>query len=232
MAEVFVKPPTTKKRKVEGKNMKLMKQLSMMEGADSLRTSAAGGAEIQPTSVQSGLSQFKRTYHLGGKKYAVFYGPNGIIEEIHIKEWDGKKVNSSITLNVPKFVTYLHNTEYLSQSLKKIVDGQGEIEVKVHIGELVHLTCNSPYKVIQFRRWKKNRDEEIYPTKDGISLKPKEWEEFVKYSNQIYGERLEIFKCTPCLIDPNQPNHDSLTCAECSVLHQESRGLVEIDIPL
>ena len=64
MAEAYAKPPVSMKRKAEGKNMKLMKQVSIIESADSLRTSS-GVVENQATSISgSGMSQFKRTYHL------------------------------------------------------------------------------------------------------------------------------------------------------------------------
>ena len=230
MAEAFCKPPAQKKRKSDGKNMKLLKQLSVLEGADSIRTGSpltSSGSDLTNASPE-----FKRTYHLGGKKYAVFHGPNGLINQIHLKEWDGKTITSGMSLNLFKFVTFLHNTEYVTQTLKKIIAGDTDVNLKLHIGELVHITCNSPYKIVQFRKWKKNREEELYPTKEGISLKPKEWEEFVKFSNQVYGERLEVYKCTPCLIDPNQANHNALTCPECAVFQQEARGLVDVDIPL
>ena len=79
---------------------------------------------------------------------------------------------------------------------------------------------------------KKNREEKFFPTRDGISLKLKEWEDMLKFANQMFGERLELFQCTPCLIDPNQSNHDPLTCIECSHLNFEAKGEVSIDIPL
>ena len=60
----------------------------------------------------------------------------------------------------------------------------------------------------------------------------KEWHEFVKFSNKIYGERLEVFTCTPCLIDPCSPGHDSLTCSECSVINQDAKGIVDLNIPI
>ena len=80
--------------------------------------------------------------------------------------------------------------------------------------------------------------DQLFPTKDchflkdGLSLKLKKWEEFLKYANEMYGERLELFRCTPCLVDPTQADHDSLTCRECSVVNQESKRIVGVDIPL
>ena len=178
------------------------------------------------------ISEFKRIYHLGGKKYAIFYGPQGIIQDIYIKDWDGAVVKTSMKLNISKFIMLLHNTDSISQNLFKISQGEGHIESKIHIGEMYYLTCNSPYKVVQIRKWKKNKDDALYPTTEGISLKPKEWQHLVKFCNEIYSERLELYEFIPCLLDPNKTNHDSMLCSECSVFSDDSKGVVNVNIPI
>ena len=202
MAEAFLtkNPIPQKKRKADGKNntnARTQKTLTLSEDAN---LAAAVASVVRSANVSDprqpflapekttgagenvpGGSEFKRTYHLGAKKYAVFHGGQGLIEKIHLKEWDGKTVNSSVGLSVSKFVMILHNSEFVSQQLARICMGDKNIEVKVHIGELFYITCSSPYKVVQFRKWRKNKDDQLFPTKEGISLKLKEWEEFLKY---------------------------------------------------
>ena len=72
----------------------------------------------------------------------------------------------------------------------------------------------------------------MFPTTEGLSCKPKEWEEFLKVCNQMYSERMEIYTYVPCLIQPDQPNHAKLTCEECSHLDESAKGEVDVEIPL
>ena len=232
MAEVptvILKPPTVKKRKNEhkiglggGKKQILLTDVSK---------STSGVSQNVVKSVQSN-SEVRKTYHIGGTKYMIFHGVNDVIESVYFKDWDGKKVGSSLKLNLSKFVMILHTCDVISKSLDKICVGDKDISEKVHIGELFYSTCSSPYKNVQIRKWRKNKDDELFPTRDGISLKAKEWRELVKYSNQIYSERLELFQTVPCLLDPTISGHDSLICQECSVLSQDARGVVDMMIPL
>ena len=181
---------------------------------------------------EKSTSEFKRTYHLGGRKYVVFYAPQGMIRDIYIKDWDGSVVKGSMRLNVSKFIMLLRSTDVITQSLAKISQGKNDIDCKIHIGELIYLTCNTPYKVVQIRKWKKNKDNELYPTRDGISLKPNEWHQFVKFCNEMYSERLELYQFIPCLLDPNKLDHDPISCPECSTLFDDSKGIVNVDIPM
>ena len=237
MAEqILLQKPSTKKRKAESKigssNVKKAHQQTLHETTEGHKVMLLQPSLNTTVSSENQSPEFKRTYHLGGRKYLIFHGPQGIIRDIYIKDWDGVSVKTSMSLNVSKFIILLHSTDQLTQSLMRISNGENNIESKIHIGELFYLTCNSPYKVVQIRKWKKNRDDDIYPTTQGISLKPKEWQQFVKYCNEMYSERLELYQYIPCLLDPNKLNHDSILCPECSVISDDARGIVDINIPL
>ena len=44
----------------------------------------------------------KRTFHIGGAKYVIFHGTQGLIEHICVKEWqDGEVINAGIKRTVP-----------------------------------------------------------------------------------------------------------------------------------
>ena len=52
---------------------------------------------------------YRRTFHLGSKKYVVFHGEAGQVQSIHLKEWDGQIVpNPGIKLNISKLVVLVH----------------------------------------------------------------------------------------------------------------------------
>lgn len=235
MAEqILLQKPPAKKRKAESKsnssNQKKLHQQSLHETVEGHRVTLV--QQPPPITSESLISEFKRTYHLGGRKYLIFYGPKGIVQNIYLKDWDGVSVKASMSLNLSKFIMLLHSTDILTQNLTSISNGDDKIDTRIHIGELFYITCNSPYRVVQIRKWRKNRDDNLYPTTDGISLKPKEWQQFVNYCNEMYSERLELYQFIPCLLDPNKTNHNSLTCPECSVVSDDARGIVDVNIPL
>ena len=174
MAEASLKSNNpTKKRKVDTKASKALKQSTILVDGphqvtrmtptpaeygyqeDHLHSISTASATTTTAANVFPPEEFKRTYHIGGKKYVVFHGPEGIIEKIYFKEWDGKRTTSGLSINISKLIMILHNSDYINQALVKICNDQPGIDVKVHIGELFYLTCNSPYKIVQIRRWKK-----------------------------------------------------------------------------
>ena len=40
------------------------------------------------------MSVIKRTFHLGGSKYVIFQGSQGLIENIYLKEWEDDEVKN------------------------------------------------------------------------------------------------------------------------------------------
>ena len=68
-----------------------------------------------PNRNEGGQAFIKRTFHLGGSKYVIYQGSQGLIENIYLKEWeDGEVKNQGIKLLVPKLVVILH---YVKSSL-------------------------------------------------------------------------------------------------------------------
>ena len=185
---------------------------------------------VQP--IQSNMG-YKRSFHIGGKRYIIFAGPNGLIQNIYFKEWDGQKVlNEGITLNIPKIMMIMHLGQQISNELDRITSGAKDINLKKHIGGGFYLSVNSPYKYVGIRKWNTNSRGSLYPTSEGVSLKAAEWREALDVINKLYTERLELYQCVSCILDPNKPDHDKKNCTECSHLDNSAKGEVFVDIPL
>ena len=153
--------------------------------------------------------EYKRTFHIGAKRYLIFHVENGIVENVFIKEWDGKKVtNKGVQLNVSKLVVMMHYGEVMTNEVEKIINGEAEVDKKMHIGGGMYLTSTSPYKTVGIRRWKKNNANELYPTSEGISLKINEWRECMKIVNKMYSEKIELYTFIPCIIQPDKADHN------------------------
>ena len=175
---------------------------------------------------------FKRTFHVGGDKYIIFTADKGVIDQIQIKAWDGDKViKKGVKLNISKLMMIMHCSQLITNQVTKIANGEEDIDVKKHIGGGYYLSCSSPYKSVGIRIWKLGQDR-LFPTSEGINLKINEWIELIDVVNDMYVERLDLFHCVSCLLQPNQPGHNPNTCKECIQNSIISRGEVNVDIPL
>ena len=212
------------------------KIVEQMSTADSLSAAASAvgiDADISYIpSVQTNVA-YKRSFHIGGKRYLIFAGPNGVIQNIYFKDWDGQKVlNEGIVLNIPRVMMIMHFGQQITNELDRISSGTKDIDLKKHIGGGFYLSVNSPYKYVGIRKWKSNSSGTLYPTSEGVSLKAAEWREALDIINKLYTERLELYQCVSCILDPNKPDHDSKSCAECGHLDTTAKGEVFVDIPL
>ena len=175
---------------------------------------------------------FKRTFHIGGNKYIIFTADKGLIQQIQIKEWDGQKViKKGVKLNISKLMMIMHYGQLITSEIGKIANGEQDIDVKKHVGEGYYLSCASPFKSVGIRLWKIG-SVKMFPTNEGINLKINEWMELIDVINDMYVERLDLFHCVSCLLQPNQPGHNPNTCKECKQNTDPSKGEVYVDIPL
>ena len=234
MAEAFLnvtnKPQQKKRKATDSNHPKNKKYLELVPGMIPAQQSAA---EYEQRIDEGHMEVIKKTYHIGGKRYLVFHGRYGQIEDIIIKEWDGEKVtNPGIKINISRFLMILHNVEVINQSIERILKGEREISKRIHLGGGFYLTCNSPYKTIGIRLWKNNASGQLYPTTEGQTLKFAEWEEFIKISNKMFSERVELFTHIPCLIQSDKEGHNKLTCTECGQIDPKPMGEVSFDIPI
>ena len=223
----------TKKRKSENGQMTKNKK-AISHCSTSADINLIGSTDMDHMEVNQTVNQiYRKNYHLGGRKYVVFYGAGGIIEEIYIKEWDGEKVTmEGVKLNLSRFLMILHNVEIIDHTIDKILKGAQDQDTKIHIGASYYLSANSPYKTVAIRMWKKGASGDLFPTKLGISLTLNQWREFCKISNILYAERMEIFTFIPCIMEPGKKGHNKLKCIECADIDQAPMWEVDFDIPI
>ena len=242
MAEAFLGgKATTKKRKADvGASTSNKKKMSEFSSTHILPNDpritsyqSVINVDQQHDITHQSNGEYKHTFHIGAKRYLIFHGENGLVENIFIKEWDGKKVtNKGVQLNVSKLVVMMHYGEVMVNEVEKIIKGETDVDKKIHIGGGMYLTSTSPYKTVGIRRWKKNNANDLYPTSEGVSLKINEWRECMKYVNKMYSEKIELYTYIPCIIQPDKADHNQLTCSECVVEDVCAKGEVDVDIPI
>ena len=149
MAEATLNSPmkisNSKKRKNEQSQISKVKKVMLMtpqnsEGAGELNQPCA---DISTACSVVGNKPFRKNYHLGGKKYAIFHGERDVIDHIQIKEWDGKVVlKEGVKLNRSRLVMILHNVEIINHTLEKTLKGEDGLNSRIHIGASYYLSVN------------------------------------------------------------------------------------------
>ena len=100
---------------------------------------------LDQDSMKVSMTVIKRTFHLGGSKYVIYQGSHGLIENIHLKEWeDGEVKNKGIKLTVPKLVVILHYVEFIISAIEKISDGKKDVDCSYYLGSGIYVTCAFP----------------------------------------------------------------------------------------
>ena len=240
----------SKKRKGDGvggnKSKKSLVGTSTSKISDSLEDSLSTllmsnvppSENIQPksavtTNIETPALYIKRTFHLGGTKYVIYQGDQGIIQNIYLKEWeDGEVKNQGIRLSVPKLVVILHYVEFIMAAIQKISKGKKEVDSSYYLVTGLYVSCAFPYRNVSIRMWKTANGKK-YPTAQGMSFKFNEWDEFIKVAQKMYSEYTEIYTCEPCILDEDRSGHDVNTCEECRTSPENfCRGEVKEDIPI
>ena len=175
----------------------------------------------------------KRTFHLGGTKYVIFQGSQGLIENIYMKEWeDGEVKNQGIILSIPKLGVILHYVDFIMSAIQKISYGKKEVDSRYHFGFNIYVTCAFPYRNVSIRFWKLANGKK-YPAPEGVSFSFNKWNEFIKVGQRMYSEYTEIYSCQPCILDEDRSEHHKETCEEFKTFQETlSRGEVNEDIPV
>ena len=94
-AQVFGKPALKKNKK------DLSLQIKNKKKDLALEPQTYGTMSTMKYTESSLPVAYRRTFHLGSKKYVVFHGEVGQVQSIHLKEWDGQNVTKpGIKLNI------------------------------------------------------------------------------------------------------------------------------------
>ena len=100
-AKVYRKPAVKKIKK----DLLLQIRNSNKKKDHILEAKTQGSMSTMKSTEPPHSATYRWAFHLGSKKYVVFYGEAGQVQSIHLKEWDGQIVtNPRIKLNISKMV--------------------------------------------------------------------------------------------------------------------------------
>ena len=89
-ASLVPKPPNLKKRKTENVKFGSNKKQIMLTDVTKSVNGNPTSSNVDHGQLGANDLEVRKTYHIGGSKYVIFHGTKGFIENIYVKDWDGK----------------------------------------------------------------------------------------------------------------------------------------------
>ena len=167
------------------------------------------------------------------KEFGFDIGINRIINikhvpktnKIQLQNFECGKINErrSPMLALESWSLFCDNLAEIEEAVTQVEQGEANIMYKLHIGNLIFVTVQSNYRMVDIRRWYLPREENpsidaLKPGVPGIALKLGEFRYMLKSLTDII-ENLGVEMVKPCVY-----THDNQEAAKACTLCN-SRGL-------
>lgn len=118
-----------------------------------------------------------------------------------------------VTFNLQKFIKIVANLPTITSELQKLKNNE-PVSYWTHIGGNWYVSLNNGYKCVNIRKWFRAKDGLMKPTRTGISLRLREWEQFKENIESLRNSTPHVFQILPCYMLHRDQN-DYQTCEEC-----------------
>jgi hypothetical protein len=150
----------------------------------------------------------------------IYFQLNG--KQIDIRQWwpiitPGalKPSRRGVTMPLKRYVTLSHSLEELSKALNEVCQGK-EIQLKIHLGDDMYASVQSPYRCVNLRQWFNDAQGVLRPGK-GVALNVPVWDKFLLVNADLHDRITELKDTVPCNCQDDHPNQlGMLRCAECN----------------
>ena len=118
---------------------------------------------------------------LGGHRYIKLTEWNGF-KRVDIRFWrdDTIPTKEGVSLQLTQWKDLCDMTGVIDDLMTRVID-QEPVDWRYHLGEDTYVTIKAPYTCVNIRRfWIPNGEWTLKPTKKGVSLNWKEWQELKK----------------------------------------------------
>ena len=111
------------------------------------------------------------------------------ITYVHVREYDfyGKKkypTKKGIALDLRRFKSLLLRMDEIREAVSKLIGGE-KVNERIHLGDAIFVTVQSPYRCVQIRRYYSLDGKEL-PGRKGIVIRcGDEWANFSKGMNEV-----------------------------------------------
>ena len=80
------------------------------------------------------------------------------------------------TFSYPRWTCFTQQFDEIDDALAKLVKGEPEVKLFVHIGGAWHVSVTSGVRCIDIRKFFKRDDGSIKPTRTGFAIRLREWD--------------------------------------------------------
>jgi hypothetical protein len=133
-------------------------------------------------------------------------------DELSILLKDGSKC---IELTSQRWITFVLHFEDIVGAVKKLREKE-YVKFFQHIGGGWYISVTTGFWCVDVRRFYKNREGEIKPTREGLALRLREWEDLRVAVPNLLNEHPQLAAVLPCYLGDDHLNQIGyLRCPEC-----------------
>lgn len=160
------------------------------------------------------MSDILYTEELGNGRFVKVTQALNTETVVEISEFGSKPRGHTLTLKRWKMLC--ESCEPVIELIAKSKPGQQNEALSIHLGGNVFISINAGYQCVNIRQFENNGNC-IFPTKDGIALRFKEWNMIIEKMAQINQNIPHFDTVLPCYMELDHYNQlGFLRCPECN----------------
>jgi len=110
--------------------------------------------------------------------------------------------------------TNMHN---INEKVKAMLEGQEDVKYRHHLGGAVYVSVTTGYRCVDFRKFfVPDGETEPKPTRTGIALRLREWEQMPQLIQKINDKNPDLATAFQCYVHDNHLSQiEAMECREC-----------------
>ena len=121
------------------------------------------------------------------------------------------------TFNYPRWSWFVEHFEEINNALSKLVKGEEEVKLKLHIGGGWYVSVATGYRCVDVCKYFLAQDGTVKPTRKGFAIRLPEWDRVKKIANDIKEQYPKIAEAQPCWTQSDHFNQEgAMMCSECN----------------
>lgn len=123
--------------------------------------------------------------------------------------------HKAASFTYPRWVWFTEQFDEIDNSLSKLINGDDDVKLNIHIGGGWYVSVTSGYWCIDVRKFYKTRDNNIKPTRKGFAIRINEWDGVKKIARDVKKQKMADVH--PCWTGEDHYNQEgAMTCTECN----------------
>jgi hypothetical protein len=155
---------------------------------------------------------------LGQQRYFRLSDWNGA-PRVDIREWLENGIaptKRGLSFPLQRFKVLMVSKDCIDQHLQRLIKDE-DVSYELHLGGNVYVSLQSPLRIIDIRQRFLDSAGVLRPTRRGVALRVKQWEQLKGLFLRLEQLLPEIVDMIPCFLSPDHQNQQgALMCPECN----------------